>query len=53
MTSVIDVEEIFLDMNINIVYKWLKGELVYFNGVAYVFPHGVEHIRKIVRQKGL
>ncbi len=29
------------------VAKWLKGDTIFLDGEAYIFPHGVDKIRKI------
>ena len=32
------------------VLSWLNGDRVYHEGVCYVFPHGKEHIVKILKE---
>jgi hypothetical protein len=31
-----------------LVLKWLKGDLVLIDGRSYVFPHGRDKIRKMI-----
>jgi len=45
-----DAKEFNKDFNRSYVLHWLNGDKVYHEGVCYVFPHGKQHIVKILKE---
>ena len=45
-----DAKEFNKAFNRSYVLHWLNGDKVYHEGVCYVFPHGKQHIVKILKE---